>query len=107
MQLLDGHTIDEVVELQTSLFKRLHVAIEPYSQEDNCYVNCCLKRDKDGGEVVVGWRKDRAIVDGPEIISTLTHHAVWKSSDGTLIDMGVTNAFGFSSDGAGSYFSMS
>jgi hypothetical protein len=87
MQLFNGLTVDEVVERQTTLFQRLHVAIEPYSQEDNCYVNCMLKRDKNGGEVVVGWRRDRAIVDGPEIISTLTHHSVWKPLDGNAIDI--------------------
>jgi hypothetical protein len=35
MQLFNGLTVDEVVERQTTLFQRLHVAIELYSQEDN------------------------------------------------------------------------
>jgi hypothetical protein len=46
-----------------------------------------LKRDENGGEVVVGWRRDRAIVDGPEIISTLTHHAVRTPLDGHAMDI--------------------
>ncbi len=87
VQTFNGLTIDEVVEAQSELFQRLSVKVEPYSREDDCYVNCMKKVEKDGGAIVVGWRKDRAITDTVEILSTLTHHAVWKSAEGRLIDI--------------------
>ena len=59
MQLFNGLTVDELVDRQAELFERLHVAIESYSREDDCYVNCMAKKEIDGGEIVVGWRRDR------------------------------------------------
>jgi len=88
MQLFNGLTIDEVIERQSILFERLYVATETYSLLYNCYVNCIRKKERDGGEIVVGWRRDRATnVDGPEIMWMLTHHAVWKPEGGQAIDI--------------------
>jgi hypothetical protein len=87
MQLFNGLTADEVAARQTELFQRLRFVGEPDARENDCYPNCVAKTERDGGEVVVGWRRDRANVDGPALVATLHHHAVWKNPEGELIDL--------------------
>ena len=57
MQLFNGLTIDEVIDRQNDLFIRIPVEIDPYSRENDCYPNCVAKSERDGGLVVVGWRR--------------------------------------------------
>lgn len=87
MQLFNGLTMDEVVARQTELVRRLRVVVKPYSRENDCYPNCVTKKEKDGGEIVVGWRRDRPNIDGPALVATLHHHAVWKHPGRELIDI--------------------
>jgi hypothetical protein len=87
MQMFTGLTIAEVAERQFELFERVDAKMEAYSREDNCYVNCMMKIERDGGEVTVGWRKDPGLAGVSPIISILTHHAVWKSPQGALRDI--------------------
>jgi hypothetical protein len=87
VSLFNGLTIDEVASRHLELFKRLHFRNEPSALPNECYANCTGKAQADGGKVVVGWRRDRAIRDGPDLIATLTHHAVWESPERELFDI--------------------
>jgi hypothetical protein len=87
MQLFNGLAIDQIIERQSELFLRILVVIEPYSRENECYVNCMEKVARDGGAVVVGWRRTCATIGAAALIATLDHHAVWKSPEGELIDV--------------------
>jgi hypothetical protein len=87
VSFFNGLTIDEVASRHLDLFKRLHFRNEPSAKPNECYANCTAKAKTDGGKVVVGWRHDRAIQDGPDLIATLTHHAVWESPEGDMFDI--------------------
>jgi hypothetical protein len=86
MQLYRGLTIEQVIEQQDTLFQRIPVEIDPQSRENDCYPNCVAKVERDGGFVVVGWRRTCAILDA-ELIATLDHHAVWHNPSGALVDI--------------------
>lgn len=86
MQLYDGMALDEVVDRQDELFIRIPVHIDPLSRENDCYPNCVAKVSRDGGKVVVGWRRTRATTD-VNLIATVDHHAVWRNPSGALIDI--------------------
>jgi hypothetical protein len=68
------------------MFQKVRVDIDPQATPNNCYNNCGTKVCRDGGEVVVGWRKTPATTQGGLIVS-LDHHAVWQSPSGELIDI--------------------
>jgi hypothetical protein len=87
VSLFNGLTIDQVASRHLELFKRLDFLNEPSASPNECYANCIAKAQRDGGKVVVGWRRDRAIQDGPDLVVTLTHHAVWENPDGELFDI--------------------
>jgi hypothetical protein len=84
--MFNGLSIDQVIERQNELFKRIPVEIDPDSRENDCYPNCVKKVERDGGLVVVGWRRTRATTDA-NLIATLDHHAVWQNPAGALIDI--------------------
>ena len=86
MQLFNGLTIDEVIDRQNDLFIRIPVEIDPYSRENDCYPNCVAKSERDGGLVVVGWRRT-CVTIGAELVATLDHHAVWRNPSGALVDI--------------------
>src|SRR5262245_1329679 len=86
MQLYDGMTLEEVTDRQDELFIRIPVQIDPLSRENDCYPNCVAKVERDGGNVVVGWRRTRATTD-VNLIATVDHHAVWRNPSGALIDI--------------------
>jgi hypothetical protein len=87
VNLFNGLTIDEVASRHLELFKRLHFRDEPSARPNECYANCNAKAERDGGKFVVGWRRDRAIQDGPDLIASLAHHAVWESPNGEMCDI--------------------
>src|SRR4051812_9881300 len=86
MEVFNDLTIDQVIERQCELFVRVPVKIDPLSRPNQCYQNCVTKVERDGGRVIVGWRKTCATV-GAELIATLDHHAVWESPAGELVDI--------------------
>jgi hypothetical protein len=86
MQLFNGLTIEQIIAAQDEIFLRVPVEIDPLGRENHCYSNCVAKVERDGGQVVVGWRKTCATV-GAAIIATLDHHAIWQSPSGALIDI--------------------
>jgi hypothetical protein len=87
VNLFNGLTIDEVASRHLELFNRLHFRDEPSARPNECYANCNAKAERDGGKVIVGWRRDRAIQDGPDLIASLAHHAVWENPDGEMFDI--------------------
>ena len=68
------------------MFEKVRVEVDPQASENNCYNNCVAKAVRDGGEVVVGWRRTPATTQGGLIVS-LDHHAVWRSPSGELVDI--------------------
>jgi hypothetical protein len=65
---------------------KVKVQIDPLAKGNNCYDNCVEKAKRDGGKVVVGWRKSLAASQGA-LIASLDHHAVWETPQGELIDI--------------------
>lgn len=68
------------------MFIKVKVVVDPQSLDNDCYRNCVAKVARDGGEVVVGWRRTPASERG-SLIASLDHHAVWRSPAGELIDI--------------------
>lgn len=68
------------------MFVKVKVAVDPLSLDNDCYANCVKKVARDGGDVVVGWRLTPAS-EGPALIASIDHHAVWRSPTGELIDV--------------------
>ena len=68
------------------MFQKVQVVVDPDSLDNDCYRNCLFKVARDGGEVVVGWRRTPATNVRP-LIASLDHHAVWRSPSGELIDI--------------------
>lgn len=68
------------------MFQKVQVVVDPDSLDNDCYRNCLFKVARDGGEVVVGWRRTPATNIRP-LIASLDHHAVWRSPSGELIDI--------------------
>jgi len=86
MQLFNRLTIEQIIERQEEIFLCVPVAIAPLCRDNECSANCVAKAERDGGRVLVGWRKTCASV-GAKLIATLDHHAIWESPSGALIDI--------------------
>jgi hypothetical protein len=86
MQLYRGLTLDEVTKRQDELFIELPLEVAVHSIQNECYANCVTKTERDGGQVIVGWRRTSAVF-GAALIATLDHHAVWQSPEGELVDI--------------------
>jgi hypothetical protein len=82
VQLFNGLTI----ERQEEIFLHVPVEIDPLSRDNECYANCVAKTQRDGGLVVVGWRRTCA-TEVAKLIATLDHHAIWQSPSEALIDI--------------------
>jgi hypothetical protein len=61
------------------------IAIQPpqWARRRLCYVNVREQVQAFGGEAVFGW----AVTYFPRILIECIHHAVWRSSEGKLIDI--------------------
>lgn len=68
------------------MFIKVKVVVDPLSLDNDCYRNCVNKVAREGGEVVVGWRRTPAS-EHNALIASLDHHAVWRSPSGELIDI--------------------
>lgn len=68
------------------MFVKVRVEIDPESLDNDCYRNCVNKVAREGGEVVVGWRRTPATTERP-MIASIDHHAIWRSPQGELIDI--------------------
>jgi len=68
------------------MFVKVKVVVDPSSLDNDCYQNCVRKVAREGGEVVVGWRRTPATVERP-LIASIDHHAVWRNPQGELIDV--------------------
>ena len=86
VQLFSGLTIEQIIERQEEIFPHVPVEIDPLSKGNECYQNCVAKSQREGGLVVVGWRRTFATVGVP-LIANLDHHAIWRSPSEALIDI--------------------
>jgi hypothetical protein len=86
MQLYNRLKLEEVAELHNALFKVVRLIHDPHSDPSQCYRNCLRKVEREGGLVVLGWRRTLA-TPGAWIIATVDHHAVWQNPTGVLIDI--------------------
>lgn len=64
----------------------IRVEIDPLAEFNNCFKNCAAKVARDGGRVVLGWRKTSA-TPLCNLISSIDHHAIWESPNGELVDI--------------------
>ena len=71
------------------MFEKVNVRIDPLATDNNCYNNCLAKMERNGGDVVVGWRRTPATTPTRQgvLLASLDHHAVWRSPTGELIDI--------------------
>jgi hypothetical protein len=59
------------------------IKTELFSEDAKCFHNCLEKVRRDGGEVVQGW----LISLNKGVYLSALFHAVWKTPDGTLVDI--------------------
>ncbi len=62
--------------------KNIPVKAEAYATINNCFPNVKEKMSRDGGEIIYGWKLHSSI-----LLIEAERHAVWKSTDGDLIDV--------------------
>jgi hypothetical protein len=61
----------------------VEVVADPCARVHECFPNVMTKVERDGGVVVIGW----SIWESPGLFVEAEFHAVWRSPEGTLIDI--------------------